>query len=516
MLRNYAGLRCKYTIDWRSNRMKPRLMFLVLFIVAIVFVGPTYQFASADDNAQQTVFGSPILVVNTSFMNIRTGPSASYGILATVPGGTELPVLAVYEDGVWYQVATNVGVGWVNFEFTLARGDFSRVPQINFGAVAPVTGNVPVASLGQGGGVVVATTGSSGGLLAQTGVSFIGGDLYSAPGGNSPVVVALAPADENRVYPLLGVEFIDNRPFYQVNYAQYGVVWSDRFRVRPLNCGGQTVIEATRVVGTLPIGNATSFEFQTGDEMIVAGPGRDGLIEVLAPDGSRGLVPVDATQSATTDTTYICDGVATTSVGVPVTTVTTTTVNPGQGGGGVTAAATSGARLVVNTGNLNIRSGPSASYGIVATVPGGTELPVTAVYEDGIWYQVATSAGLGWVNFEFTLARGDFSRVPQINFGSLTAASIGQANTATAVTSVVTSAARVVVNTPNLNVRSGPSAQFSVVATVSGGTELAVLGVADDGVWYLVDGTFGRGWLNNEFVLFRGDYNAVPVLNINP
>jgi len=120
------------------------------------------------------------------------------------------------------------------------------------------------------------------------------------------------------------------------------------------------------------------------------------------------------------------------------------------------------------------------------------------------------------VNFEFTLARGDFSRVPQINFGSLTAASIGQANTATAVTSVVTSAARVVVNTPNLNVRSGPSAQFSVVATVSGGTELAVLGVADDGVWYLVDGTFGRGWLNNEFVLFRGDYNAVPVLNINP
>ena len=43
-----------------------------------------------------------------------------------------------------------------------------------------------------------------------------------------------------------------------------------------------------------------------------------------------------------------------------------------------------------------------------------------------------------------------------------------------------------------------------------------MLGVADDGVWYLVEGTFGQGWLNNEFVIFRGDYSAVPVLNINP
>ena len=88
--------------------------------------------------------------------------------------------------------------------------------------------------------------------------------------------------------------------------------------------------------------------------------------------------------------------------------------------------------------------------------------------------------------------------------------------TVTTTTSPVTSAARVVVNTPNLNIRTGPSASFSIVATVSGGTELAVLGIADDGVWYLVEGTFGQGWLNNEFVVFRGDYNAVPVLNINP
>ena len=72
---------------------------------------------------------------------------------------------------------------------------------------------------------------------------------------------------------------------------------------------------------------------------------------------------------------------------------------------------------------------------------------------------------------------------------------------------------RVVVNTGNLNIRSGPSAGFSVVATVSGGTTLNVVGRAPDGVWYLVEGAFGRGWLNSEFVIFRGNYASVPVVD---
>ena len=63
--------------------------------------------------------------------------------------------------------------------------------------------------------------------------------------------------------------------------------------------------------------------------------------------------------------------------------------------------------------------------------------------------------------------------------------------------------------------RSGPAAGFSVVATVPGGTELAVVGRASDGVWYYVEGTFGRGWLNSEFVLFRGDYGSVPVVDLS-
>ena len=484
----------------------------------------------AEDSEQQSTFASPILVVNTSFLNIRSGPSAGYSTIATVVGGTELPVLALYEDGVWYQVATNIGPGWVNVEFTLARGDFSHIPFIKYGAFTVSQPVVSISSLGQGGNVVVTTntTGGAPALAGAIGVSFTGGDLHTAPSGSSPIVAALVGGNDNQIFPVINIAYEDGRPYYQVNFPGYGVVWGDRFRVRPLECNGLSVIVATEFVGTVPLGISPPIEFSPGDEMYIAGQGRDGLIEIITSDGTRGLVPVDKTRGRDASIVNYCDGVTGVSAG---TFATTAVINSGQGGGAIVvpavvpaATSTSGARLVVNTGNLNIRTGPGAGYSILATVPGGIELPVTGVYEDEVWYQVATNIGLGWVNIEFTLARGDFSRVPLIKYGTLNATNLGQGGgvatvttaIATNITNASTAAARVVINTPNLNIRTGPSASFSIVATVSGGTELAVLGVADDGVWYLVSGTFGQGWLNNEFVIFRGDYGAVPVLNINP
>jgi uncharacterized protein YraI len=466
------------------------------------------------------------LVVNTGNLNIRTGPGAGYSVLATVPGGTELPVTGMYEDEVWYQVATNIGYGWVNIEFTLARGDFSRVPLIKYGTFAAVQTVAPVSSLGQGGGSVVTTTAGIPAQAGAVGVSFTGGDLHTAPSGRSPIVASLVPPNDNQIFPVINIAYEDGRPYYQVNFPGYGVVWGDRFRVRPLECNGLSVIVAIDYVGTTPLGVSPPIQFNPGDEMYIAGPGRDGLIEIVTPDGTRGMVPVDKTRGRDASIVNYCDGVTGITSATSVSNVSVTpliaAVNPGQGGGVamvVPAAITSAAHLVVNTGNLNIRTGPGAGYSVLATVPGGTELPVTGIYEDEVWYQVATNIGYGWVNIEFALARGDFSRVPLIKYGTLTASNLGQGGGMTTVmanTNAVTSAARVVVNTPNLNIRTGPSASFSVVATVSGGTELAVLGVADDGVWYLVQGSFGQGWVNNEFVIFRGDYSAVPVLNINP
>lgn len=269
-------------------------------------------------------------------------------------------------------------------------------------------------------------------------------------------------------------------------------------------------------------------------------------------------------------------------------------------------------RLVVNTSFLNVRSGDGPQYTTIATVVGGTELPVLGANSSFTWYLVTTAFGAGWVDVSFTLPRGDFTNVPVVKpaeaapvvfatpltiglIGSTTAfTAVPQtvipagarveinvisvnlrtqpADNATVITTIfkgwypdyaltgtsydsrgvawvaivvpgvgtgwieaaktttvqgtttatttssttapvpVIGGARVVVNTSYQNIRRGAGPQFDVLVVVPGGTTLAVVGVTNDTTWYLVDGSFGRGWIASEFVLFRGDFSSVPIL----
>jgi hypothetical protein len=76
-----------------------------------------------------------------------------------------------------------------------------------------------------------------------------------------------------------------------------------------------------------------------------------------------------------------------------------------------------------------------------------------------------------------------------------------------------------VVNTDNLNVRSGPGVQYTQVAVVDGGTALIVLGRSDatlpdssDDLWWYVEVGGLRGWVNSGLLALRGDLTYVPVV----
>lgn len=71
-----------------------------------------------------------------------------------------------------------------------------------------------------------------------------------------------------------------------------------------------------------------------------------------------------------------------------------------------------------------------------------------------------------------------------------------------------------IVNTPALNVRSGPGAQYTVLATVAGGDQLSVVGRNDgrENWWYVELANGQRGWLNNIHVVIRGDLTGTPVV----
>jgi uncharacterized protein YgiM (DUF1202 family) len=658
----------------------PVLMAILVLVLGLLMGGA----ASASDLEQQATFQAPLLVVNTSFLNVRTGPGVQYTVLVTVVGGTELPVLGRHADGVWYQVNTDGGPGWVNIEFTLPRGDFSNLPILEVGETgAP---NVNLGLAGQGGGFAAPVTTGTGRVQ---GVSLIGRDLRAQPDWNALVLSRSVPNDPTTVLPLLGTTTgTDGTVWYNVNVPNIGVGWMDGVTLRILECGSVTAGIVTNQTPITFDGISTrdSFLLDINTEGYILGftGVNNQFYRFELVDGTVGLVHTSAV-ARRTGVTNVCTGLPNVAA------------NPGQGGGAVNATAGTNVtipqiaanRVIVNTGFLNLRSGPSAGYSVVATVAGGTELIVLGRATDNVWFLVQGDFGQGWLNSQFALFRGDYSTVPviteliiinnsgagqgggvaapnpsavasgrqvtgvsligrnlhqspsydslilsrsvpndpntiypllaaqvvagttwylvdipnigrgwmdgvtfralqcgndqvgvaidqtPINFdgisnqqsfiidfdtefyivgrrnefaiielidgttGYFLAASIGPRtgvnNICTGVSTTVGGTTtggqttggtttggvvspitgnRVVINTGNLNVRSGPSAAFSTVATVPGGTELAVIGRAPDGVWYYVEGSFGRGWVNNQFVLFRGDYATVPVLDI--
>lgn len=190
-------------------------------------------------------------------------------------------------------------------------------------------------------------------------------------------------------------------------------------------------------------------------------------------------------------------------------------------------------RLVVNTSFLNVRTGDGPQYSVVAIVVGGTELPVLGSNHRNTWYLVATAVGPGWVDVSFTLPRGDFRYVPELDPAAgavlqlqtpltigLPLASVAPPVAAAAQTTAgalvpVPSLAvpQVIINTSYQNVRTGPGPQFGVIATVPGGTKLDAIGVLEGGSWFQVRGAFGQGWVDSEFVIFRGTYSNIPVIH---
>src|SRR5215510_6868796 len=150
------------------------LIFLFAFCVGLMAFSPV---TLADGLQQQSQFVAPRLVVNTSFLNVRSGPGIQYSVLITVVGGTELPVLGRASDNVWFQVSTVIGVGWVNVQFTVPRGSFDNVPVISLSDIAstiPLTGNpATLGLLGQGGGGPAPTTSTTTSLAGAS----IGGTL---------------------------------------------------------------------------------------------------------------------------------------------------------------------------------------------------------------------------------------------------------------------------------------------------------------------------------------------------
>ena len=132
---------------------------------------------------------------------------------------------------------------------------------------------------------------------------------------------------------------------------------------------------------------------------------------------------------------------------------------------------------VVNTGRLNVRSGPGVAFGILTRVGRGETLTLLGRNSAGSWVNVKIGSGIvGWVNAAYI--------VPAVAISSLPVSDMTQLSAPGMVTAA------------QLELRSGPSTVNSVLAVLSRGQSLMLLGRTDDSAWLKVQaGAIGEGWI---------------------
>ncbi|MCA9914216.1 MAG: SH3 domain-containing protein, partial [Anaerolineae bacterium] len=293
--------------------------------------------------------------------------------------------------------------------FTIFRGVYSTVPVVDDTSIIVTNG----AADGQGGGAVAANTTSVSSGRQVTGVALVGKDLHQSPSYDSLILSRSVPNDPNTILPLLGASTDDaGNIWYLVNVPNIGMGWMDGVDFRALECGTDQVGIITRETPITFDGISTqdSYLLSVNTEGYLVGIRGDFVLFELL-DGTVGLVNRDAYTSRPDSVVSVCSDLpgVTTSANTTGTTSSNTTATTSA-----VQPAVSGNHVVVNTGNLNIRSGPSAGFSVVATVPGGTELAVAGRTADGIWYFVEGNFGQGWVNSQFVLFRGEYNGVPVV------------------------------------------------------------------------------------------------------
>ena len=155
-----------------------------------------------------------------------------------------------------------------------------------------------------------------------------------------------------------------------------------------------------------------------------------------------------------------------------------------------------GVPTVTTVTYVNVRSGPGLNYPIYFVAEPGASAQAVGITSDGAWYAVSIpSFGTGWVSASYVIAQGTES-LPVVPVPPVPPTIVPPPPPVTVLIGTTTEP---------LNVRSGPSNDYPSYGMVPVGTNLQILGISADNIWYSVaiptgvapDGT---GWVNAKYI----------------
>jgi uncharacterized protein YgiM (DUF1202 family) len=397
-------------------------------------------------------------------VNVRGGPGTGFYITGTLYANEVVPILAVSPDGGWWYISTNFGEGWISNVAVTAfntAGVGVRDPGLIgtvISGIANVRGGagpnaIQLGQITRGQQVYVLGRNADGTWLEiqwAYGTGWVSAELMSTNGTPAVTAVETVPVTADAPYALVTATYLNVRTGPGINYAVLGQVY-----------GGNTLT----IVGRTNDNTWYQVETVYGTGWVYA--------SYVIPRNEYGTAPV------TTDS--------------------------------ATGAEVAGPIGIINTGALNIRSGPGAQYTTLGTLAGGTETRIIGRSADWSWWLLETPLGTGWANSVYILVRGDTASVPYVAPGeSASPATDGQGGQAAPPPAITGPSAFVA--TGALNIRSGPNSTFPALGAVYAGTRMPIIGQSPDRGWWLVESPFGNGWISKAFVIPEGNTTGVPVV----
>jgi uncharacterized protein YraI len=137
--------------------------------------------------------------------------------------------------------------------------------------------------------------------------------------------------------------------------------------------------------------------------------------------------------------------------------------------------------FITNASRVNMRTGPGAGFPVVAILARGQQVTLIGSNADSSWLQLRLVSGAaGWVNARYVGLYDQGGGVPITQ-------PTGRLNA--------------VVSTPLLNVRTGPGANFAIVAKLPRGTAMNLIGRNADSSWLQMSIPGGAaGWVSSRYV----------------
>lgn len=440
---------------------------LIAFIACLVCLtalsGPVMAETTMPDHSLNAQAG-PYAQANGTIY-VRGGPGTSFWVVGTLIPGEIVPISGVSPDGGWWYIVASYGEGWVS-NVAVTAFNTTGVPMRDPGSTGVVLSSVlnvregagPTAyrlgTLNQGEQVFVIGQNTDGTWLQirwAYGTGWVSEPFLAVSGGAVGVVADGAlPVTAPAAFGVVTVTYLNVRSGPSLNYDIIGQVY-----------GGQQV----PITGQSADGQWFQVDTEAGTGWVYS--------SYMIARNEYGGAPVVAEAA------------------------------DGQGG-------LVGPIGVVNTGALNLRSGPGPQYSVVGIVPGGSEGVIVGRNGDWSWWLMETDVGTGWASGLYILVRGDTFGIPYAEPGQAAVPQVGDQPGGVAPPSEA-ALPIAVVSSGALNIRTGPNGAFDSLGTVETGTHLTVIGQSPDRGWWLVESPVGTGWVSKLYVIVNGDTSNVPV-----